>query len=182
MIAGMRPLDLAAGIGAVVAVLPRLVVGDGVEPQAMSLTQRWHNPEASVTVGGEYDRGGRRGFVLAACSPSPCQLTRRARPRRGAHADSIRRGRCGPHHDQRTKGRQRADGHHDQDRQPSRRNRPPVLPLPARDRLRSAAYVELNEDGDGYGRLNRRNRRGDSLLRSSTTARAAMAWPSAVQR
>ncbi len=44
----------------------------------MSLTQRWHAPAATVRVGGEFDRGGKRGFVSLACSPSTCLLTRGA--------------------------------------------------------------------------------------------------------
>jgi hypothetical protein len=35
-------------------------------------------PASRVRVGGEYDRGGRRGFVLLASSPSPALLTRGA--------------------------------------------------------------------------------------------------------
>jgi hypothetical protein len=44
----------------------------------VSLTMHWRDPDSRVTVGGEYDRGGRRGFVLLEVSPSPAQLTRRA--------------------------------------------------------------------------------------------------------
>ncbi len=39
---------------------------------------RFHDPEAAVTVGGEFDTGGRRGFVLLAVTPSPVYLTRAA--------------------------------------------------------------------------------------------------------
>ena len=42
----------------------------------MSLTLGSHNPRSRVTIGGEFDRGGRRGFVLLAVSPSPALLTR----------------------------------------------------------------------------------------------------------
>jgi hypothetical protein len=35
-------------------------------------------PGASVRVAGEYDRDGRRGFVLLATTPNPAQLTPRA--------------------------------------------------------------------------------------------------------
>ena len=44
----------------------------------MSLTIISHKPESRVRIGGEYDKGGQRGFVLLAVSPSPAQLTRRA--------------------------------------------------------------------------------------------------------
>jgi hypothetical protein len=44
----------------------------------MSLTVVSRSPHSRVTVGGEYDRRGRRGFVLLAVSPSPAQLTRAA--------------------------------------------------------------------------------------------------------
>ena len=33
---------------------------------------------AAVRIGGEYDGDGVRGFVLLACEPTPCLLTRRA--------------------------------------------------------------------------------------------------------
>ena len=33
---------------------------------------------AAVRVGGEHDGDGVRGFVLLACEPTPCLLTRRA--------------------------------------------------------------------------------------------------------
>ena len=33
---------------------------------------------AAVRVGGEHDHDGKRGFVLLACEPTPCLLTRRA--------------------------------------------------------------------------------------------------------
>ena len=42
----------------------------------MSLTLVSRSPRSRVTVGGEFDRGGRRGFVLLAVSPSPALLTR----------------------------------------------------------------------------------------------------------
>jgi hypothetical protein len=42
----------------------------------VSLTLVSRNPRSRVTVGGEFDRGGRRGFVLLAVSPSPALLTR----------------------------------------------------------------------------------------------------------
>jgi hypothetical protein len=44
----------------------------------MSLTIVSHRPESRVRVGGEYDRGGKLGFVLLACEPSPALLTRKA--------------------------------------------------------------------------------------------------------
>ena len=42
----------------------------------MSLTLVSCSPRGRVTVGGEFDRRGRRGFVLLAVSPSPALLTR----------------------------------------------------------------------------------------------------------
>ena len=42
----------------------------------MSLTLISRSPRSRVTVGGEFDRGGRRGFVLLRVSPNPAQLTR----------------------------------------------------------------------------------------------------------
>jgi hypothetical protein len=42
----------------------------------VSLTLVSRAPRSRVTVGGEFDRGGRRGFVLLAVSPSPALLTR----------------------------------------------------------------------------------------------------------
>jgi hypothetical protein len=42
----------------------------------VSLTVVSRAPRSRVTIGGEYDRGGRRGFVLLAVSPSPALLTR----------------------------------------------------------------------------------------------------------
>jgi hypothetical protein len=33
---------------------------------------------AAVRIGGEHDADGARGFVLLACEPTPCLLTRRA--------------------------------------------------------------------------------------------------------
>jgi hypothetical protein len=44
----------------------------------MSLTIVSKAPRSRVTVGGEFDRGGRRGFILLEVSPSPAQLTRKA--------------------------------------------------------------------------------------------------------
>ena len=44
----------------------------------MSLTIVSHKPESRVRIGGEHDTDGARGFVLLACSPSPCLLTRGA--------------------------------------------------------------------------------------------------------
>jgi hypothetical protein len=40
----------------------------------MSLTIIGKAPRSRVRIGGEWDRGGRRGFVLLACSPSPALL------------------------------------------------------------------------------------------------------------
>ena len=51
----------------------------------MSLTLVSRSPRSRVTVGGEYDRGGRRDFVLLRVSPSPALLTR-ATARRVARA------------------------------------------------------------------------------------------------
>jgi hypothetical protein len=42
----------------------------------VSLTLLSRTPRSRVTVGGEYDRRGRRGFVSLAVSPSPALLTR----------------------------------------------------------------------------------------------------------
>jgi hypothetical protein len=44
----------------------------------VSLTIVGRALRSRVRIGGEYDRSGRRGFVLLACSPSPCLLTPRA--------------------------------------------------------------------------------------------------------
>jgi hypothetical protein len=42
----------------------------------VSLTLVSRAPRSRVTIGGEFDRRGRRGFVLLAVSPSPALLTR----------------------------------------------------------------------------------------------------------
>jgi hypothetical protein len=44
----------------------------------VSLTIISHKPASRVRIGGEYDKGGARGFVLLEASPSPALLTRRA--------------------------------------------------------------------------------------------------------
>jgi len=44
----------------------------------MSLTIISKAPRSRVRIGGEYDQGGVRGFVLLEVSPSPAQLTRKA--------------------------------------------------------------------------------------------------------
>jgi hypothetical protein len=44
----------------------------------VSLTIISKAPRSRVRIGGEYDKGCKLGFVLLACSPSPCLLTRRA--------------------------------------------------------------------------------------------------------
>jgi len=44
----------------------------------MSLTIVTKAPQSRLTIGGEFDKDGRRGFVLLDVSPSPAQLTRRA--------------------------------------------------------------------------------------------------------
>jgi hypothetical protein len=44
----------------------------------MSLTIVSKAPRSRVRIGGEYDKGGARGFVLLEVSPSPAQLTRNA--------------------------------------------------------------------------------------------------------
>jgi len=47
---------------------------------------------AAVRIGGEYDGDGVRGFVLLACEPTPCLLTRRAGPGTFARAaGAVRR-------------------------------------------------------------------------------------------
>jgi hypothetical protein len=51
----------------------------------MSLTIITKAPRSRVTVGGEFDRDGRRGFILLNVSPSPAQLTRKT-ARDVAHA------------------------------------------------------------------------------------------------
>jgi len=43
----------------------------------VSLTILSRKPASRVRIGGEYDKGGRRGFVLLEVTPSPAQLTRR---------------------------------------------------------------------------------------------------------
>ena len=43
----------------------------------MSLTLISSAPRSRVRIGGEFDRDGRRGFVLLEVSPSPALLTRR---------------------------------------------------------------------------------------------------------
>ena len=43
----------------------------------MSLTIIGRAPRSRVRVGGEYDRGGKRGLVLLATTPSPALLTPR---------------------------------------------------------------------------------------------------------
>lgn len=42
----------------------------------MSLTIVSRKPRSRVRIGGEYDRGGARGFVLLDVTPRPAQLTR----------------------------------------------------------------------------------------------------------
>jgi hypothetical protein len=44
----------------------------------VSLTLVSRKPRSRVRIGGEYDRGGKRGFVLLAVAPSPALLTRGA--------------------------------------------------------------------------------------------------------
>ena len=41
----------------------------------MSLTIITKVPRSRVRIGGECDQGGRRGFVLLACSLSPAEIT-----------------------------------------------------------------------------------------------------------